>query len=388
MSHEIRGLFEKNPGSGVYWIQYFDARGRRRREKAGSKSAAMNLYVKRKAEALQGVKLPETMRSVVRIADLAPTILRDYRNQHRKSVAWVERRLNLHILPFFGSLAADKVGTDDFNNYIDKRKAEKAENASINRELAVLKRMYHLARSSTPPKAQFIPEIPRLKENAPRKGFVEDHQYNLLVSQIEERWLRALLAVGYTYGFREAELLSLQVSQVNLGDRTITLHPGETKNDEGRSVGMTTEVYYLLRQMLTGKNPADFVFTRADGTRVIDFRGTWWNLCERAGLGRWEKDEEDGNERWHGLLFHDLRRSAVRNLIRSGVPERVAMSISGHKTRSVFDRYNIVSQADMHNAARLIEKARQERGTTTTATEDKTKIQVEPAMADKLNYLQ
>jgi integrase len=216
---------------------------------------------------------------------------------------------------------------------------------------------------------------------------VEDRQYNLLVSQSEELWLRALLAIGYTYGFREAELLSLQVSQVNLAERTITLNAGETKNDDGRIVGMTAEVYQLLSQLLTGKTPADFVFTREDGTRVRDFRCAWWNLCEKSGLGSWMKDG-DGKERWHGSLFHDLRRSAVRNLVRSGVPERVAMAISGHKTRSVFDRYNIVSEADMHQASRLLEKARQGRSATTSATETKTENNGEHVMADNKQYLQ
>jgi len=74
---------------------------------------------------------------------------------------------------------------------------------------------------------------------------------------------------------------------------------------------------------------------------VRDLRGTWDTLVEKAGLP--------------GLLLHDFRRSAVRNMVRRGIAERVAMRISGHKTRSVFERYNIISEADLADAAGKIE---------------------------------
>src|SRR5262249_16367925 len=153
---------------------------------------------------------------------------------------------------------------------------------------------------------------------------------------------------------------------------------------------MTTEVYQLLCQLLIGKTPSDLVFTRADSAPVRDFRGTWWALCEKAGLGTWEKDG-NGKTRWKGLLFHDLRRSAVRNMIRSSVSEKMAMTISGHKTRSVFDRYDILTPPIWHNAAAKIEEARQrsvEKPTaTTTATATEAENDGQGSVVD-LQYLQ
>jgi integrase len=84
----------------------------------------------------------------------------------------------------------------------------------------------------------------------------------------------------------------------------------------------------------------DLIFTRA-GRRIATFRKAWSSAARRAGLS--------------GLLFHDLRRTGVRNLIRAGVPERVAMAISGHKTRAIFERYNIVSGRDLKDAAAKLE---------------------------------
>jgi integrase len=222
------------------------------------------------------------------------------------------------------------------------RSGTASQNATINRELAALKRMFNLAYRSSPRKVYQVPVFPRLKENPPRKGFVEGQQYKQLCDNSKELWLRGMLALGYNLGFRKAELLNMRLRQVDLLNRTLTLDPGTTKNDEGRTVKMTLETYQLLRECVRGKGPDDFVFTRADGLPVRDFRGAWAKLCKAAGL--------------NGLLFHDLRRSAVRNMVRCGVPERIAMMISGHKTRSVFDRYNIVSEADLTEAARRIDQ--------------------------------
>src|SRR5205823_2355112 len=89
-----------------------------------------------------------------------------------------------------------------------------------------------------------------------------------------------------------------------------------------------------------------------DGTNL---RKDWHRACVAAKLGTLTKVEGKRDPRYTGLIVHDLRRSAIRNLIRAGVPEKVAMTISGHKTRSVFDRYNIVDTEDVVTAMRKVQ---------------------------------
>ena len=207
--------------------------------------------------------------------------------------------------------------------------------------------MFNLARQSTPPKVNTVPYLAMLREDNVRTGFLESRQHDSLAAETGKigLWLRAMFEVGYTYGWRHEELLALRVRQVNVSAGTIRLEPGTTKNDQGREVSMTLPVRALLTQCVNGKGSDDYVFTREDGKPVRDFRGTWANACEGAKVS--------------GLLFHDLRRTAARNLRRAGVAEGVIMKIGGWKTRSVFEPYAIVSQSDIGDAMAKLEAGQQ-----------------------------
>jgi integrase len=179
---------------------------------------------------------------------------------------------------------------------------------------------------------------------------VRDDQYEALARETEKvgLWLRAMFELAYTYGWRKGELSGLRVAQVDLAERTVELNPGETKNDQGRTVVMTAQAWHLLQQCIAGKRGDALVFTRADGSAVLNFRRIWTKVCRAAGVP--------------DLLFHDLRRSGIRNMRRHGIPEKVAMTISGHRTRSVFERYNIIDQADLKAAMARIEQGAQRCG--------------------------
>jgi Integrase len=214
-----------------------------------------------------------------------------------------------------------------------------------------------------PKKVNRLPAFPRLQENNVRQGFLEEGQFEKLIAYCPELWFRTLVELGSTYGWRVSELLNLRVQNVDLQNHTIRLEPGTTKNGEGREVSLTKTAELLLTACIQGKNPADPVFTREDGSQVKVFRKVWVEARKAAGVPK--------------LLFHDLRRTAARNLRRAGVAEGVIMKIGGWKTRSVFERYAIVSQSDISEAMAMLE--RQNNGHTLRHTQAENESPESPA---------
>ena len=164
-----------------------------------------------------------------------------------------------------------------------------------------------------------------------------------------------MLIFAYYTGCRRGEILSLMWVQVDLDERIIRLEPGTTKNDEARHLPLFGELYEVIRMQKLIRDAycpdCPWVFFRLDrnghAKPIRDFKRSWQTACEAAGLANAGGKAE--------RLFHDLRRTGVRNLIRAGVPTKVAMLISGHKTVSVFERYNIIDERDLREAARKLD---------------------------------
>ncbi len=324
----------------ILWVKYYDRNGKPIRESTGSTkdSDAKRLLKRREGEIASG-KLPGIYFDRVKFDELAEDFLSDYRINGKDVV---RAKLSIkHLKPEFEGMRVTAITTPKIKSHIERRLAEGAANATINRELAALKRMLNIGAKQTPPRVDKVPYIPMLKENNVRKGFFEHDQFLALRDAMPEH-LKGFVTFGYKVGWRISEISNLTWSQVDLKQGIVRLEAGETKNHEARTVYLDDELQEIfgqqrkLRKQMGTALP--YVFLNQDGVdRVKRFDKAWRTACKKAKIGV--------------RLFHDFRRTAVRNMVRAGVPERVAMMISGHKTRAVFDRYNIVSDADLRLAA-------------------------------------
>lgn len=339
----------------VWWIRYY-RNGCRHEESSRStkKGAAVDLLKVREGDVAKG--LPVTAKAgQIRVEEALADVVTDYKVNGKRSLANVERRIKLHLESFFGGRRMAAITTADVTRYTAKRQGEGAANASVNRELAILKRAFRLAeRGGT---LLHRPYVPMLAEDNVRQGFFEDDQVASVLEHLPAE-LRGVVRFAYFTGWRvPSEVLPLQWAQVDRKAQVVRLEPGVAKNREGRTlpygalpdlVGVIEGAWAEHKRLASTGVLCPWVFHR-QGAPIRNFRKAWATATKAAGLP--------------GMLVHDLRRSAVRNLSRAGVPDTVAMKVSGHKTRSVFDRYNIVSEADLRVAiGRLSSAAGTEKG--------------------------
>jgi len=367
----------------VWWIQYY-AHGRQVRESSHSdkKVVAEKLLMRRLVEADAGA-LPVKQKPLTydeMRERLATAWLLNKPEASRTDVGRALARLD----EFFSGMSTSVITEEKIDEFKLARKATGASNATVNRALAALRQMFRLSskRVKNPPEIKLFPEPPA------RKGFVEHKDYLRLWVALPD-YLRPITAFGYALGMRLGELQNLTWDNVNVADGVIRLEADQTKSGEARQIpfGQLPELAQLMKQLRENR-ASSLVFTRSDGKPLGTFRKAWVRACVKVGLGRtlwycakchrkrevekktWPPERQPSEAptcecgaicRWHyeGLIFHDLRRTAVRNLRKAGVPESVAMKISGHKTREVFERYNIVNVADVEQAIERLGEFRQ-----------------------------
>lgn len=181
----------------------------------------------------------------------------------------------------------------------------------------------------------------RLRESTPRQGFFEHADY-LAVRRHLPAPFQDVLDFAYYSGWRKREILELTWAEVDLEGSVIRLSPARSKTGLGRILPISRPLAGVLKRRQTRRRKGvEFVFQR-DGVPIRVWRTAFRVACEKAGVP--------------GRILHDCRRTAARNLVRAGVPERVAMMLTGHKSRCVFDRYNIVNERELFSAGEQLAK--------------------------------
>jgi integrase len=338
----------------TYWLKFYQD-GDVVRMSSGSEDEKVARRMLREHVAKVALKQPLVVRSLrVGYKELRDDLLSHYRATGSRDVREAQARLR-HVDDFFTGWRAAQISSTAITEYIVERQTAGAANGTVNREVEVLLKMLRLGMEHH--KVALLPIVHKPKESAPRAGFFEREAFEA-VRRLLPLDLQVAVTIAYTYGWRmQSEVLALELRQVDLAAGTIRLDPGSTKNDDGRVVYLTPELVTLLKAQVErvhglGRElgrvipwlfplfPAPRLRSNLVGEQRLDFTKLWKAVCRQAG--------------YPGMLLHDFRRTAVRNMEAAGVPRSVAMKITGHRTETVYRRYAIVSPADLQRAADLI----------------------------------
>ena len=268
---------------------------------------------------------------------LAAWYLDDYLVRRRTVDTARGRVANLRAT--FGGQPATVMTTEAIRSYQRTRLAAGAAAATVNRETSARSRMLQLAiRAGALDHRPVFPE--RLEARGPRQGFFEHADSEAVRRHLPPAY-QDVLDFAYYSGWRKREILELRWSEVDEGGGVVRLSPERSNTRVGRVLPIVPPIAAVLARRRAQRQGEDPVVFRRDAVTVRAWRTAWPEACRRAGVP--------------GRLLHDCRRTAARNLVRAGVPERVAMQLTGHRSRAVFDRYNIVREDALHQAgARLV----------------------------------
>jgi integrase len=344
----VRGIGRSYQRGSIWWIRYWH-RGREYRESSESarEGDAIRLLKHRLKEIGRG-RFVGPAEDKVLFTELLDALEVDYRNNGRRSTPTLLGRLK----PLRAAFALDRA-VDVTEGRIARYKADRlaAETkretpvapATLNRELAALKRAFRLAVEQK--RLTVAPTIKLLAEHNARQGFLEPKTFEAVVAKLPGD-LRDFARFAYLTGWRKGELTTLAWSDVDRATARIRLRHEHSKNHETRVLVLADELAAIIERRWQarrfGKDRrarlAELVFHR-HGRAVANIKRPWKEACQAAGVA--------------GTLFHDLRRSAVRNMDRARVTQSVAMAITGHKTTSIYRRYRIVDEADIGEALAL-----------------------------------
>lgn len=334
-------VFER--GTSNFWIAYY-FHGKEYREPGGKSRVAAEKKLKNRLKQIYGNRFVGPQEERLTVDDLLNSLLLHLELKGAKAV----RSVVSHMKPvreFFALTRAVDVKTERLDEFARERLGAGKARATVNKELGALRQAFNLGRKQG--RLSTVPYVSLLKEDNARQGFFERGDFEAVVAYLPEP-VNDIARFAYWSGWRRGEILGLTWDMVDRSAREIRLRT--SKNGSGRVLPLAIgELWDIVERRWAAREIsmedgtvklAQHLFHHG-GRRFTEFKKSWATASNKAGVS--------------GKLFHDLRRTAVRNMVRAGVPQSVAMSISGHKTTSMFYRYNITSDEDRRDALRRLE---------------------------------
>ena len=220
----------------IWWIRYYrDGRRLEESAKTDKYEKARTLLQDREGDVAKGVPFSPAMNRL-RFDEAMSDIETEYTVNKRNSLDHLKRRIKLHLLPWFRGRRMTRITTADINAYVQRRQEQKAATATINRELAIVKRAYTLSIRGGKLLPAHRPYIAMLQEHNVRTGFFEADQFTAVKALLPAA-IRPVAEFAYLTGWRlQSEVLPLEWRSVDLKAGTVSLDPGTTKNGEGRTI--------------------------------------------------------------------------------------------------------------------------------------------------------
>ena len=346
----MRGQGRIYQRGGRWWIEYWH-RNRQFRESAGDTRLAAQKLLRLRTQEILTARFVEPQEQRVSVDELLDDLVLHLRLKGAKSLVACASHLK-PVRAFFADMRIHEVTTADVERFIRSRLDAGKAPATVNRETGLLRQAFNLAARQSPPRIARAPYMPMLKEDNARQGFFERDELEAVCRHLAPH-IADVARFAYLSGWRRGEILPLRWDAVDLQSREVRLRT--SKSGRPRTLPLAGELWQLIidRFKVRTYNPtpdtsalSEYVFHAGDGRQVVDFKHSWVSACRAAGCP--------------GKLFHDLRRTAVRDMIRAGVPQSVAMRISGHSTTAIFLRYDITSEDDKRAALLRMQEHRRE----------------------------
>jgi site-specific recombinase XerD len=323
---KLRGIYERDPGSNIWWIRYADAVGRIRREKAGTKGAAIKLYQKRKTEVLQGKKLPENLRApMVGFAELVKDALA-YSKAHKRSYGDDVIRME-KLLSSFRGRSAESITPRELERFL----AEKAEEndwapATINRYRALLSLVYRLGIENGKVKDNPARLVKHRQENNARVRWLSGEEETRLRAYVQATCPQHIpeLDLALHTGMRLGEMYSLTWENVNVPRKVLTIP--RSKNGETRHVPLNTTALSALAELRKRSDGTGEVMRNVEGEPVLGPRYWFEPALPKAKV--------------RNFSWHCLRHTFASRLVMAGVDLRTVQELMGHKSIEMTVRYS------------------------------------------------